>query len=419
MDDFLQSLFQQEYDKEAVCDLTAIFKDIKVMNRTTKSLSIQSIGTFKRTDETFQVIKEYLEETKNDKVFIKIGFLASDDNSMYVEMMIYKYLRKLLLDNRTPNIMRYVMSFHCNDFINTVERTEEGLYKEKTLKILKKMQKQYSKLNLDEAIITLIELGKGMQFNELMGILSDDDFLSIIFQVFYTLRELHLNNIRHNDIHLANIWINILPNPKRMIYFVDDNTYAVFDTKYIVKIFDFDKGTFTNDTLTNFVISTGFCPKYGMCENRDERFDLLIVLHGLLSSVYASKAMKDFVKKCIRDPKYLKSDNFRFPGRYCEPLPKEEEEEEEEEEKCSFDHVIEEHAVYNIQQLCDSTDVFSFVKHLLTDGFDSADLPVTEEQPLSSIPLYTFKTNVYISSECTYKPIVFANKLLKLQKATS
>lgn len=416
---FLQDILaSDELDiKQPVCDLTALFKNIRVLSSTTSSSTIQVLATLTNKAKTYQAIKEYVDHTGKDNIFIKIGFDQDNDNSVDIERMMYRYLRKLLFYNRTPNIMRYVAAFKCNNFLDFLKSNRGKTHKRYYDDMIQRVDElviREGDLDGDKATITLIELGDGKPFHNILkdGNLTEEEFKSIMFQTFYTLREFHLNKVRHNDIHLGNIWVNIYSTPQRLIYFVDDNMYVILETRYVVKLFDFDRSAFTIGPY-NEVLKNIFCPKYGMCSNENERFDLLIVINQLYME-WASKYtyINDFVFKVINNPDYLEDACCVFPGRFCDlkldPATNE--------VRCSPNAIIEANGIYNIEQLCNLTDYFDPYLHFInTDGFDPNDIPIKKTARHNEIPLYIFETDMYVSSACIRTAIQMANRLLALR----
>lgn len=426
-DAFLKDLLEsEELDiKGSVCDLTALFKNIKILDRSTMSSTIQVLASLKNKAKTYQAIKEYSSEVGEDNVFIKIGFDEKGDNSADIERMMYKYLKKLLFECRTPNIMRYIAGFKCNTFLDYLKRRAASrsipkraiAYYNGMIERIDELAELEEEFELDgnRATITIIELGKGEQFGDILetGNITEEQFRSVMFQVFYTLREFHLNNVRHNDIHLNNIWVNIHLVPQRLVYFISDDMYATIETNYVVKLYDFDRAAFTTGPISNEILRDNFCPNAGMCENKNERFDLLIVLSRLWEDWGATYPfISDFVLEVVRNSIYFDSDNFIVPGRFCSKRA-----DDTGQVRCSADARIEENGIYNIEQICNDTEFFDPYLHFLsTDGFQTKDIPISQPVKDTEIPLYTFKTNFYVSTACSLSPIAMANKLRRTIK---
>jgi hypothetical protein len=402
-----------------VCDLTALFKNIKILDSSTSSSTVQVIAVLNDRAKTSQLIKEYVETSGKDKVFVKIGFYEPGDNSAEIEQMIYKYLKKLLFMCRTPNIMRYVVGYRCNNFLDALKlkslEPKNRRYYTRMVSKVEELVEREKELGLDgnKATITLVELGQGDSLDKLLesGNLTEDQFTSVMFQTFYTLREFHLNKVRHNDIHLGNIWVEIYLSPQRLIYFVNDGMYAVLETTHVVKLYDFDRAGFTVGPFSNQALSKSFCPQFGMCENENERFDLLIVATYLYQN-WGDKYpfILDFVFNVVHNPDYLEGECCLFPGRYCDLKL----DPETSKIRCSPTAVIETNGIYNIEQLCEQTEVFdSYLRFWGVNGFEDRDIPITKPAKSTDIPLYTFTTKFYVSSACSLTPIDMANMLLK------
>lgn len=422
--DFIKEIWaSDELDiKDSVCDLTALFKNIRVLSSTSSSSTVQVLAGLTDKAKTYQVIKEYVERTGEDRVFVKVGFEEPGDNSADMERMIYKYLERLLFDCRTPNIMRYVAGFKCDNFRDFLTsrkgKSRDKTYHTKMLTRVEELEEREKDLGIDvnRAVIILVELGKGRSFRDMLEDeeVTEEIFTSVMFQTFYTLRELHLNKVRHNDIHLGNIWVNIHPTPQSLVYFVNDGMYAVLETRWVVKLYDFDRSGFTIGPITNEVLSKNFCPQFGMCENENERFDLLIVVSNLYQDWSTYPFVLDFVLNVVQNPDYLEEACCQFPGRYCDLKY----DLDAGAVRCSSSAVIETNGIYNIEQLCEQTSVFdSYLRFLDTDGFEKRDLPISKPAKKTDVPMYTFTTNFYVSTACSLSPIQIANELLKRERA--
>jgi hypothetical protein len=302
--------------------------------------------------------------------------------------------------------MRYIASFKCDSFLSYLTENNESAMGKNLSRRLVEIKSDNLYINVNKALFTIIELGIGYKFENLIKRLSEAEFKQIVFQLFYTLRQLYLTGIRHNDIHLGNVWINILPQPIRMIYFITDNQYAIIETKYIVKVYDFDMSAFFTENIRNTRLNQAgydMCGNYGTCENDNERFDLLTVLY-LIGTYPKLKHAKEFVDIAIRNPKYKGHGWYKFEGRYCESLGK----------KCSPTAEIDVDDVYNILQLCENTIYFDDYLRNLEDGiFMKSDIPIKHRAKESDIPFDVFDKNVYISLDCRKNPIQLANYLLE------
>jgi len=408
--DFLTSVIDSQKLEitDMICDLGKIFDDIKILPRGSSSSSIQSLATIK-TSATYPVLKEYLK--KSPLIFLKTVFSVKGDNSDLVEKTIYKYLTKLVIQHRTPNFMRFVAAFKCENYINMffeldiIDSTQASVFEDNAEDI----GDVYDITN--EVIVLILERGMGNSLRDILKKYKPDEneFINIMFQVFYTLREMYMAKVRHNDLHLGNIWIDVLPSKRRLIYFVTDNEYAIIETKYLVKIYDFDRSTFTDGNLTNTSLND-FCPDYGMCANDNPYFDVHTIVYYLNYEFAGKSYIHPFVKEVIRNDKYLDQDCCTFPGRMCKKVPGL----PDNPERCSKTFVPTYGDIYDFTDLWNKTDVFKSLKNTLTqNGFDKKDIPISKTIFYNSIPENVFDANpyVYFSQVCSFSPALMANKL--------
>ncbi len=351
--------------EEMYCDVDKVFDDVKVLEAGGGSPTTQAIVKIKPT-ETNNVLRSYAVQLQRKRqqpnVFLKFMPINGDTlNKPTVEIAIYKYLYHVLVEKQiTPHIMKYVASAHCQtlkdhlrwlpDIKKEVKRwyandeDADGLYYSEIRDTVMKSGK-----------LLVMELGQGMKFSELLKtkILSENDLKTILFQVGYTLRQMHLAGVRHNDIHTQNVWINVLPSPQITYYQLFDGRFARVESIYDVKIYDFDQSAFTSGVLHNeySTRSDGTCKNYGMCEIPDPIYDWLIMTNSLKihsernfnhATIIATAttraavinlaatnmaAVAKITSKVVIDPMLLipasgSHPYYYFDGRYCKKIPK-------------------------------------------------------------------------------------------------
>jgi serine/threonine protein kinase len=420
--DVLKKIKDSGQVTDMTCDISALFKDIKILGTTSSSDSFQAIVKIKKPSVN-KVLEEYMATTSEDQVFLKVGadLTQTKDNSTYIERNVYRYLSTYLLaQNRTPNLIRYVFSFECEDVPSllsslpgsTIRQVQERIKQIEDSNITK-----ISKLNF-----TVLELGKGMELSKPKpdlglldrGGLSQDDFLAIMIQVCYTLAEMDMAEVRHNDLHLGNIWIDILPSPRRMIFMPFDGQYFVLETRYIPKIYDFDRSGFTiRGAPKNWVLEADWCPLIGVCENKNPGFDLFTVC-ALLDQNYRSIPwISSFVNTVIRNKTLLRQTHYNFQGRVCKkygsPGTRNPFLGGNLTQRCEPDYVLSDHDIYTFESLWRKTTLFDRFK---TSKLEEKDLP--SQRGLfdpSSIPSQVFQTYFYVSQRIKRSPIEVANDL--------
>jgi hypothetical protein len=425
-----------------LCDLNTIFKDIHVLrdDGATKekegiSDSVKMFTTLKE-DAARRLFTDYIKDAGRnyDNVFVKIGFRTHDDNSIEFEHSMYAYLRQLLRYNRTPNIMLFAGSFVCEDFHRYMDYLTKTFPNDNDVKeLIKQVQKIKAAkpaLNTNIAYILIVEKGKGKDLYKCLEDkeLSRRDLIKILFQIFYTIHQIHLAKVNLNDLHLGNIWINILDEPVNLVYFINDDVYYKMSTRYIVKIFDFDKSTFTIDSIRNMKMME-WCEQFGACTVPDERRDIFKVLGSLYPPFFGQKIdneglistlfRKVMVETIVKDPKFTDPKCCRVTGIPCEKIR-----DDKGREICDPNFVIPQGSVLNFLEICHLTLMFESMRRTLTyDGYQFDDLPIYYETDKDEVPLYAFDHQydegpvhyVYFSLDCKLSPMEFANKLLRIE----
>ena len=331
------------------CNMTTLLDDSKVLKKTSSSDSVIVFGKlkFKINDP---IIAPLVNVARRD-IILKLSFQAvkdSLDNSLQIEVDIYdKIINRLLIDKYTPNVMLCVGVFQCDDFLQDITNklAKDPMNKlledivgqmdviEKTERRNIKIYREPSIYNLKRVNVLMLERGKGMTFGDWSKeSKSIREWKSVLFQILYTLKVFNKIGLRHNDIHLDNIWIETLSNEKEMIYFVDENTYYMINTTNLVKIFDFDLSTVSKSSVSkssvskimeNTKLTNDFCDSYGMCNNYNPYFDVFLVFCNLYITIQELKKGRteeaDFLKKFIKSQISLKllSLDWGFPCRLC------------------------------------------------------------------------------------------------------
>jgi serine/threonine protein kinase len=245
----------------------------------------------------------------------------------------------------------------------------------KALALKEKNLEEYdSELNINYASFNVLEYQEGKSLSALLvnDDIGEEDFYKIMFQVFYTLRELSLAGVRHNDIHFGNIYINVLDVGKQIIYFYDKDSYSVINTKYIAKIYDFDNSAFTViGAPRNSYIDKFQCAEYGMCSNKDDRYDLFIIVKQLeiwkakLKNEKLEPVIKKFISKIAPDQKFIGPGCCEWHDRRCVKIKNPE---NPKTTICSPDAVIPSDKILDLKQLCDIEAFPNLYK--LSDGYD-------------------------------------------------
>ena len=83
------------------------------------------------------------------------------------------------------------------------------------------------------------------RFREAKTDVGKAEFASLTFQLFYAIYVLTLHGINHNDMHAGNVLFERLETPIILEYNIGERSVK-FSTKYIVKLYDWDRSTKRN-----------------------------------------------------------------------------------------------------------------------------------------------------------------------------
>lgn len=328
-------VFETDFE-DTLCDLSEVFTNVKVLPSTTASASTQLLVKIK-PERAPLFFLTYLDqrrrEGKDTSLFIKVlpNLINMEDNRVVIEMHLYRYLKERLVDTHvTPNIMTYVATAKCHRLFDQLEPSMPHLREN-----IVQWAESYTGLDdIVEAVtqmqntgyLLMVEAGHG---HSLFRMLSEQrlpkkELIPVFFQIAYTIHQMYRVHVRHNDLHMGNIWINVEPRPRTLVYMIDKQHVYQFTTIYVVKIYDYDLATWTSsdmqpDPPQNFAIER-LCPLYGTCSTPDPRYDLFTVVSSLaalhMDEVYP--AIEDIVESTILNPDLLDASRCCiYPQRYC------------------------------------------------------------------------------------------------------
>jgi len=191
-----------------------------------------------------KVLKKAKDEWyKDDKVVMKISYLSKNletDNSLIVENLIYQnFILKMVERGHTPHMMIPLFSYQCKGFDSKQLKLKEN-------KAVKDWTKRVSPNDYDKSSLNVLILEKG-NGTDLFGWMekphSVQSWMSILFQIIWTLAVFGQYGLVHNDYHAGNTFLEPLEEPIFAIYFLSPTKYFVVPIHYFAKIFDFDRST--------------------------------------------------------------------------------------------------------------------------------------------------------------------------------
>lgn len=256
------------------CNIESNVKNIRVFtNKESASQSIIVAGTIEPT----AIDKSRLPDSN---IIYKITYDAKDvtDNSLQVEIAIYRNIITRLVNNRnTPHVTSYLGFQTCGIEIG-LPAGQFGAYFDQLENIDNELY------DTTKANLLITERSSGIEFRKWLNKETTlRDLLSIIFQVLYTLNCFARIGLQHNDLHDRNIFIEDMGQPLTLFYKRGPNQYVELTTRYIAKIYDWDRGSILHPAVpSNLELTRLYCRKYGTCEHYSPKFDLfefIAVLH--------------------------------------------------------------------------------------------------------------------------------------------
>jgi len=193
-------------------------------------------------------------------MFYKVGALTNlpdtnDISNVYNkrEIEMYKQTNKLLESQITPNISSLIFTLKCapGDEIGLKEMPMEtkGVIKTESLRdfFTDSIRSEDPNAAIKDLLVisteqveNLMEIGDFVR-NFKNKNLTVNDFICVILQVAYTLHVFGKIGFVHNDLHTGNILIETLTEPTDFVYILDDQHVVTLKTKYMARIFDFDR----------------------------------------------------------------------------------------------------------------------------------------------------------------------------------
>lgn len=217
----------------------------------------------------------------NSRVVIKVALDAAEDNALEFERWVYTNVTNSLIVN---GYSQHV-PFAYGDIVCPSDSKVFGMLKEITGSVTKSERVHY--------LVT--EFG-GTPLKEKRKELGEDDVLSIMFQVLWTLRCFQDIGLMHNDLHIGNVLLMrrpVIGGWGDINYRMDDQRGNVWKftlpaPTHMAKIFDFDRSSkvataYSSCERTNTAVADGaeFSDMFGQRRGFTKKFDLFTFMYGL------------------------------------------------------------------------------------------------------------------------------------------
>lgn len=286
------------------CDQEETFSSIQIIDKNSAS-------------NTAVFLADHIIAAADDTMFklpvaVKMFFepkYRMNNNSLLVEAAIYKYyVSRMVSQFETPNLIGFVSLSQCagkESYMNLMKSTVED---KNAAMILSTFLHKQNKSDRDEEYkvdknilhYVVVEQARNsvslkeylVSMNIHLGWLLDQmghlELEGVLFQIVYTLELLNRYGIRHNDLHLGNLFISCFSKEwdgKSFIqYDVDGKSFFV-PARLLVQIFDWDRssvdGYLRNHNLhpnERDLSSRNLCYQTGQCNGKNEKYDFTKLL---------------------------------------------------------------------------------------------------------------------------------------------
>jgi hypothetical protein len=243
----------------------------------------------------------------NDEVALKVFWKYADDsNAVETDMLKFEgqVYHDLANNLKIPNVAQAIGSYVVSPEILNHQTYPDGFRRYLQLHKSEQSFKQFFlqlRANVGSAPVDAVYFVVTKKYKlTLRELIMEKPSLSILksilFQVLYTVAALENAGLQHNDLHLSNIFLELRVDIPSITYKVQDMEFVV-DCPYFARLYDWNYST--RGPLTNSSLDTTTCPKYGICNNINSRFDVYTFLQFLEDYIVPSEVRK-FINICTK-----------------------------------------------------------------------------------------------------------------------
>lgn len=280
----------------------------------------------------------------NDDVVLKLSFdalEADDDQNALVELDVYSRIIDPLLTQRiTPHVIAYYGAFRCRNFSTALRAAVQqgSAWARRINDAVAKLRTPRARYDLQSALLLILERGVGVPLESRQmdrpswlrasgatpRVHTAGEWRALLWQVLYTLEAFNRVGLRHNDLHLGNVWLDATdPATSPPFSYLIENDggdvyYEVPSAPWLVKLYDFDHSYAPSvpHRVPDLQPRTGaWCLKTGVCNQPNQKFDAAV----FLTSLYRHPLTPSDVKTTIRS--WMSTDllhrAWAFPNRPC------------------------------------------------------------------------------------------------------
>lgn len=291
-------------------------------------------------------------------VILKVSFPALYErprtfqlDPLTVEVRLYKFLSVLVAEQVSPNLMLGLGVFDCS--FGDIENATRAAVFEQFYGEAQAVYQSNGKLPKpqDQVRFLLLERGRGSSLGSLLDKpeprIDEDQLLSLVFQVLFTLDALDARNIRHGDLHEGNVWVDRLADRDTTVAYMpffrgtrnssDDAQNDIdYDTFYLLpthgllaKLYDWDwGGVYTrrgrkdepervawprarSPLLNSLTLEKSTCSQYSACYT-NSKADIFTLLSSLMAAPGTRRMLR--FQRFVNDVIHRHLRQFATPG---------------------------------------------------------------------------------------------------------
>lgn len=246
-----------------------------------------------------------------DDVVLKVSFASrrGSDLGTRLEIEVYRTVINDVVERRhSPHVIVYLGAFECRGFLTRMRRIAAagGAGKESARRanVAQLLVDEMDALasddrrrdrDFEQARVLVLERGVGMTMRDWIDLdrASAAQWRALLWQVLYTLEVFNRLGLRHNDLHLRNVWVetDLAADAAATVYLTDeflaDGTYYVVPPSGVMaKLFDFDNAFLAGASLQQPGMDPGgaWCDDAGICNVANAKYAAAVFLLHLFES---------------------------------------------------------------------------------------------------------------------------------------
>ena len=259
------------------------------------------------------------------KTFSEYEDKRSDVFGMLYEVRVFEALRKLA--TAVPHFVKFVASYTYNDSDLPADEIVKDLL----------FSGDHNARKAHMHHITVSTRVMGYTLGQILMVGHQPEVVrSLLFQLLFCLHCMNMLGFQHNDLHIENVLVATDLSCNRAIYYLDGHEFSVPIYGLKIYIYDFDLAScgecgpngrldeiMDKDRIWRETENPTFCQKFGVCNERNSRFDLFTIfsyINDRFSYKFAPEIRKMIIESLGGPEKFDLSNRItqKFKFRMCD-----------------------------------------------------------------------------------------------------